>query len=67
MNLHHNEEALQELIELAAKQYHLPTSAVRKDYFITLILSHLAVSSHLEDVVFKEGTSLSKCYPNSIE
>lgn len=40
---------------------------MRKDYFITLILRHLADGSYLEDVVFKGGTSLSKCYPNSIE
>lgn len=67
MNLHHNEEVFQELVELAAKQYSIPSSAVRKDYFITLILSYLADSSYVEDVVFKGGTSLSKCYPGSIE
>ncbi len=67
MNLHHNEEIFEELIELAAKQYNLPSSAVRKDYFITLILSNLQNSPYLEQVVFKGGTSLSKCYPGSIE
>ena len=67
MNLHNNVEIFEELIELAAKQYNLPSSAVRKDYFITLILSNLQNSPYLEHVVFKGGTSLSKCYPGSIE
>lgn len=67
MNLHNNAEIFEELIELAAKQYNLPSSAVRKDYFITLILSNLQNSPYLEHVVFKGGTSLSKCYPGSIE
>lgn len=67
MILHNNSEIFEELIQLAAKQYNLPLSAVRKDYFITLILSNLQNSTHLEHVVFKGGTSLSKCYPGSIE
>jgi predicted nucleotidyltransferase component of viral defense system len=67
MKLHHSKETFQELIELAAKQYNLPSSAVRKDYVITLILSHLEGSPYLEQVVFKGGTSLSKCYSNSIQ
>jgi len=67
MNLHNSEEDFEELIELSAKHYNLPSSAVRKDYFITLILGNLQNSSYLEHVVFKGGTSLSKCYPGSIE
>lgn len=67
MNLHHSEETFQELVELAAKQYNLPSSAVRKDYVITLVLGHLEDSPYLEQVVFKGGTSLSKCYSDSIQ
>jgi predicted nucleotidyltransferase component of viral defense system len=67
MKLHHSEETFQELVELTAKQYNLPSSAVRKDYIITLILSPLEDSPYLEQVVFKGGTSLSKCYPGSIQ
>lgn len=67
MNLYNNEEFFEELIELVAKQYNLLTSAVRKDYFITLILRNLQNSPYLEHVVFKGGTSLIKCYPGSIE
>lgn len=67
MRLHNDEEVFQELIELAARKYNLPSDAVRKDYFITLILRNLSQSDYLDKVVFKGGTSLSKCYPNSIE
>ena len=67
MNLHDNPELFEELIQLAAKQNSLPSDAVRKDYFITLILSNLQNSPYLEHVIFKGGTSLSKCYPGSIE
>ncbi len=67
MNLHHEEKIFDELIMLASRKYNLPSSAVRKDYFITLILSNLQNSPFLQQVVFKGGTSLSKCYPGSIE
>lgn len=67
MILHNDEDLFEELIQLTAKQFSLPSSAVRKDYFITLILKNLQESRFLERVVFKGGTSLSKCYPGSIE
>jgi len=67
MNLHHSEDEFEELIELASQTFNIPSNAVRKDYFITLILKNLESSIFSENVVFKGGTSLSKCYPNSIE
>ena len=67
MRLHHDSQEFNELIELTSQRIHIPSSAVRKDYFITLILEHLAKSEYVDCVVFKGGTSLSKCYPNSIE
>lgn len=60
-------EEFEELIELTSNQVNIPSSAVRKDYFITIILKNLAESEYLEHVVFKGGTSLSKCYPGSID
>jgi len=67
MNLHHNEAEFQDLVNLTANYYQLPMNAVRKDYFITLILSYLGNSEYVDQVIFKGGTSLSKCYPKSIE
>lgn len=67
MNLHHNEAEFQDLVNLTANYYQLPMNAVRKDYFITLILCYLGNSEYVDQVIFKGGTSLSKCYPKSIE
>ncbi len=67
MQLHLNNLEFEELIELTSQKITIPSSAVRKDYFITMILEKLSDSDFLEMVVFKGGTSLSKCYPKSIE
>lgn len=67
MKLHHNEKDFQDLINITANHFQLPADAVRKDYFITLILANLESSEYVDLVIFKGGTSLSKCYPNSIE
>lgn len=67
MKLHQNQQDFEELIELTAQWRHIPSNAVRKDYFITLLLKNLADSEFVDSVVFKGGTSLSKCYPGSIE
>lgn len=66
MILHQNPEEFNELIELTSQRIHIPTSAIRKDYFITKILNQLSNSEFIDCVVFKGGTSLSKCYPDSI-
>jgi len=53
MKLHHNSQEFNELIELTSQRIHIPASAVRKDYFITIILEHLAKSEYTDCVVFK--------------
>lgn len=67
MKLHHNRKDFEALIKLTSQVFNVPPNAVRKDYFITLVLENLASSILVESVVFKGGTSLSKCYPKSIE
>ena len=67
MNLHNKTNEFEELIELTSEYVNVPSAAVRKDYFITLILKKLSESDFLGSVVFKGGTSLSKCYPESID
>ncbi len=66
MNLH-LDNSFNNLISLSSKHFNIPASAIRKDYFITMILNNLANSKFNDCVVFKGGTSLSKCYANSIE
>lgn len=60
MNLHHDREAFEELIVGAANELAIPTNVIEKDYFVTITLK--ALSEKLEDMVFKGGTSLTKCY-----
>ena len=67
MKLHQNQQDFEELIELTAQWRHIPSDAVRKDYFITLLLKNLSDSEFVDSIVFKCGTSLSKCYLGSIE
>lgn len=67
MKLHENQTEFQELITLTAREKHIPESAVERDYFIVRSLLFLTESPYAESCVFKGGTSLSKCYPGSIE
>lgn len=60
MNLHHDREAFEELIVGAANELAIPTNVIEKDYYVTITLK--ALSKKLDDVVFKGGTSLTKCY-----
>lgn len=60
MHLHHDKEAFEELVIGAANELHIPANVIEKDYFVTLTLKKL--STKLKDMVFKGGTSLTKCY-----
>lgn len=67
MNLHNDAEAFQSLSAITAEYIGIPISAVKRDYYIVLMLQNLANSEYADSCVFKGGTSLSKCYPNSIK
>lgn len=60
MNLHHDKEAFKELIVGAANELSIPTNVIEKDYYVTITLKSLA--EKVTDLVFKGGTSLTKCY-----
>ena len=67
MKLHLFPDLFRELITVVANDMHISESAVERDYYIVMMLQKLANSPYAEQCVFKGGTSLSKCYPNSIE
>lgn len=67
MKLHEFPNEFKDLISIVAADKHLPESAIERDYYIVLLLQNLANSEYAEKCVFKGGTSLSKCYPDSIE
>lgn len=67
MKLHEFTTEFRDLISIVSADKHLPESAIERDYYIVLLLKNLADSEYSEKCVFKGGTSLSKCYPGSIE
>ncbi len=67
MKLHENKAEFHELITLTAIEKRIPESAIERDYFIVQALQFLSKSENADRCVFKGGTSLSKCYPGSIE
>ncbi|MBR4474069.1 MAG: nucleotidyl transferase AbiEii/AbiGii toxin family protein [Oscillospiraceae bacterium] len=58
--LHDNKEEFRNAVLYAADQNRLTPDAVEKDYYVTLILKGL--KERLPFIVFKGGTSLSKCH-----
>lgn len=65
--LHDNRDEFNELIDIVSEEMNIPADAVLRDYYITLLLHNLARSEYKEVCIFKGGTSLSKCYPGTIE
>ena len=66
MDLHKHKQEFENLITIVANYIGIPVDAVRRDYYIVLIMQNLQNSEYAEKCVFKGGTSLSKCYPGSI-
>ncbi len=60
MKLHADNKLFADIIRASSQHLHIREEFVEKDYWITLVLSHLAASKHMGETVFKGGTSLSK-------
>lgn len=58
--LHNNREQFQDAIDLAYEQTGIMVQAIEKDYYVTMLLKLL--SGKIPYIVFKGGTSLSKCH-----
>lgn len=58
--LHEDREEFETAINMASEKYGIMQNVVEKDYYVTMILRGL--SQRLEYIVFKGGTSLSKCH-----
>lgn len=65
MTLHQAPE-FSDAIQATAAHMKLRPIFIEKDYWVTVVLKNLSTSDHVNDVVFKGGTSLSKAY-NCIE
>ena len=60
MLLHNNKELFEQIILQISDNTGIRPDIVEKDYFVTILLKDLTVA--LPHLVFKGGTSLSKCY-----
>ena len=58
--LHNDKEQFTEAISLTVYQTGISEEAIEKDYYVTMLLKYLA--EKLPFIVFKGGTSLSKCH-----
>lgn len=60
MKLHNDEEQFGALIETASAELNIAMALIEKDYYVTQLLCEL--TKRLPNLLFKGGTSLSKCY-----
>lgn len=60
MKLHNSNQSFERLIRLVSDYYRIDPALVEKDYFVTLFLKEL--TARVPSLLFKGGTSLSKCY-----
>ena len=58
--LHENREEFRNAVNLTSERFGILPVVAEKDYYVTMILRSL--SNKLEYIVFKGGTSLSKCH-----
>ena len=58
--LHNDKKTFEQAVELVVTKQNLRPEIVEKDYYVTMILKLL--SERLPFIVFKGGTSLSKCH-----
>ena len=60
MILHKDKESFDAVIKAASRYFNVSTAIIEKDYYVTLILLELV--KLVPGLLFKGGTSLSKCY-----
>lgn len=62
MLLHQNKDDFKTLVSLVSDHYGLRDYQVEKDYYVSVLLKKLTEEASNIQLVFKGGTSLSKCY-----
>ena len=58
--LHHNRETFEQVILRVAEDKKIAPEIIEKDYYVTLFLKK--IKELQPNLIFKGGTSLSKCY-----
>lgn len=62
MNLHQDKSLFQDAVLATAQQLKIPEIYIEKDYWVTYALYQLFTGEIGNEVVFKGGTALSKCF-----
>lgn len=60
MNLHNSKELFDQAVIMASESMMINPAIIEKDYYVTFLLKELVAQK--PDIIFKGGTSLSKCY-----
>ena len=58
--LHEDQELFRQLISVVSKSAKVEPAIIEKDYYVTLFLQRIV--EKVPNIIFKGGTSLSKCY-----
>ena len=58
--LHNNKELFSDIIIAASDTLNISPAIIEKDYYVTLLLKK--ITEKCPDIIFKGGTSLSKCF-----
>ena len=58
--LHNNRDLFEQAVLKTAEYLNIDAGIVEKDYYVTIMLKEISMT--VPDLVFKGGTSLSKCY-----
>ena len=59
-SLHSNKELFSDVIIAASNTLNIAPAIIEKDYYVTLLLKR--ITEKCPDIIFKGGTSLSKCF-----
>ena len=62
--LHDDIELFEQVIVRTSEKLNVELPIVEKDYYVTMFLKKIVEKQ--PDIIFKGGTSLSKCYKESI-
>ena len=60
MRLHKEKELFEQVVLGTSEWKQVPPAIIEKDYYVTLLLGEL--TKRIPELIFKGGTSLSKCY-----
>lgn len=58
--LHNNQQLFSDILNACSEDTGIARAIIEKDYFVTLLLKNIV--NKCPDVIFKGGTSLSKCH-----